>query len=646
MSGYGVVLDPEEVAINRTPFDLNSGGVRVDQSGVDWGDAAISAYMADLIIGSDPVDYRIPNRIITIPLGLGMDDAGTFEADRAALQQKVGLLQREQGWLKRELQGGAHVFADVVNATLTIPDKTGEAAGVEDGVKLQLECKPDFYGDEVTLDSLSSSSGDIAAVLQQAGENAVVPGDYSARCRVIITNEGSNDVRGLLWAFRSGEYDADAPVTLEAEGLTPLNGATTTTHADTSGGHVVQHSSLPGGTWVPVLAASEQLHQGTYRIRCRSISASATPRLRLAWGVGHPSAVRYNDPVQLPGAGDFYLPDLGTVVIDPSPVGTTKWTGVIQAQVVADNDPVVIDKLYLQPINEGAGRLAYNPAPPVSSITAERVLASGASDVTGAGSVAWDIPAVAPGGARLASISFSGAARSHDLRLDTFGFAIPTGATVLGIEVALARRSSVPSAIADFGSMELMQGGTPGGTSYTGATWSTSWETATYGSPTDLWGRTWTPAQVNASGFGVSYSVLGDAAVGAVDAIGIIVYYELDGGFVVSSDAVIYGDQVAELRTDGMVHTADGTVYGEMVGFGAMPRLPNSGLEARPVELFIRPSRGDLSNTARGPFEAASRCLAAWRRRPPFWAGPRRRGHSRKSAAGFARAFRRWIFAG
>jgi hypothetical protein len=67
------------------------------------------------------------------------------------------------------------------------------------------------------------------------------------------------------------------------------------------------------------------------------------------------------------------------------------------------------------------------------------------------------------------------------------------------------------------------------------------------------------------------------------------------GGGVIS-DAVLYADQTAELGTAGMFRMdSTGTAPGPVsLPSGDLPRVPVSGLEGRPVELFILTTRGDL----------------------------------------------------
>lgn len=58
--------------------------------------------------------------------------------------------------------------------------------------------------------------------------------------------------------------------------------------------------------------------------------------------------------------------------------------------------------------------------------------------------------------------------------------------------------------------------------------WSTTGETVTYGSSTDLWGRSWTYADINDTLFGFNLAVTGDGSAGntpEVDVVSITVYY-------------------------------------------------------------------------------------------------------------------------
>jgi hypothetical protein len=81
------------------------------------------------------------------------------------------------------------------------------------------------------------------------------------------------------------------------------------------------------------------------------------------------------------------------------------------------------------------------------------------------------------------------------------------------------------------GFVKLEKGGTIGGNSDAQPStnlWATSDMTHSYGSPSDLWGQTWTPADINTVNFGLSFQATTDAAGGqvmSVNYITVTVYY-------------------------------------------------------------------------------------------------------------------------
>ncbi|MFN8644166.1 MAG: hypothetical protein U0802_21860 [Candidatus Binatia bacterium] len=116
---------------------------------------------------------------------------------------------------------------------------------------------------------------------------------------------------------------------------------------------------------------------------------------------------------------------------------------------------------------------------------------------------------------------------THYLKATNYAFSIPSPAQILGIEVQVERHSALGS-IHD-ARARIVKGGVVGATdrSLPGA-WPVAPDTtATYGGPSDLWGTTWTPADVNASNFGFALSVTDSTDAAFVDYIAIKVYYSL-----------------------------------------------------------------------------------------------------------------------
>ena len=349
-----VVLDPAAVATGRVELDLNSGPISIDQPGPDWGDAAIQATMADQqIYGAVPSWFRVPNRIVTIPLTVS-------EAARPALTQKVAALQQDGGgWLERRSRpGGSPVYADVENASLAAPDTFGEWQGIEPGVKLVLECLPDFYGDMVTLDTISAS-GETQAVLQQGGVPAVIGGDYLGRAQITVINGSATAQYGLIWGFRAHNYSSATAAGMiwpAASTLTPAAGATVSALSGARGGQTIAKSV--SGAWADV-AYGSGTHVGSYRVKARVYSASSGVQLRLGWAIGDRShGLQFSSPVTVPGPTAFYLVDLGQVRFDPLPIGAQQWAYAIQAtQPSGASATVYLDMLYLQPLDEPSGQL-------------------------------------------------------------------------------------------------------------------------------------------------------------------------------------------------------------------------------------------------------------------------------------------------
>jgi hypothetical protein len=620
---YTVQLDggPLAAAAGRTMLDLNTGPIRVagrqSGTGIDWGDAAIQAYTADQVYGTTPVDYRVPNRVVKIPLVLGMDESGSEETVRSQLQEKVALLQTESGWLLRQRSGGPAMYADIVNATLTLPDVWGETGAIEPDVVLQLECLPDFYGDEVTLDTLTAT-GVFHQVLKAAGAQAAVSGDYPARCRIVVTDTSGNDQKGLLWGVRSRHYDSAATAALfyEAEAMTLVNGSTVAANVNDSAGDHVASTTLPAGSWVTMLATTlaaggqPLTHTGSYRVWVRCFCSTAILKFRVQWGVGSLSVPITNDEAVLPGTQGEYLLDLGEIRLDAPPVGNMEWFGAFQVFDAAGGNVAAIDAVYLQPLDEGAGRLIYVNETPPSVISASEPAGSGANDAGNGGTVTWANPGnITALDATYATATFpsSSTATSEYLKAESFGFAIPTGATIKGIQVSVLRAAfGNEKAIVDTAA-RLVKAGTVQTTDRSlGVQWPTSAAYAIYGGTSDLWGGVWTPTDINDPGFGfaIAASSINDTAL--VDYISITVYYALASGFTVAQDAVVYANESAEVRTDGIVRT-NGSVYGPVsTVIGDLPRLPPSRMEGRALEVFVKPTRGDFAALTDGGLDGLS----------------------------------------
>ncbi len=130
------------------------------------------------------------------------------------------------------------------------------------------------------------------------------------------------------------------------------------------------------------------------------------------------------------------------------------------------------------------------------------------------------------------------------LQATNFGFNIPVGSTIDGIQVYVERSaqcvSSCSSEVRD-ARIRIIKGGLVQSTDKaTGTNWPSSDGVATYGGVADLWGTTWSVSDINASNFGVAISAgrtSGGDKSAQVDHVSITVTYTAP---VVSSQTITF----------------------------------------------------------------------------------------------------------
>ena len=163
-------------------------------------------------------------------------------------------------------------------------------------------------------------------------------------------------------------------------------------------------------------------------------------------------------------------------------------------------------------------------------------MAGTGASATGVGTVAWTSPGnITADDTSYATCSLASNVQSNYLSGTNYGFSIPAGATINGIQVTIARESSSSSSpyIHDT-VVSLIKGGTVTGANRAATTtnWPNSMTAASYGSTSDLWGTTWTAADINAANFGVALSAnssgTGSTRTASVDYMQITVSYTAD----------------------------------------------------------------------------------------------------------------------
>ncbi|UCH81010.1 MAG: hypothetical protein JSW20_14945, partial [Nitrospiraceae bacterium] len=118
---------------------------------------------------------------------------------------------------------------------------------------------------------------------------------------------------------------------------------------------------------------------------------------------------------------------------------------------------------------------------------------------------------------------------TYYLNATGYGFVIPVGSTINGILVEVDRYAADASAIND-AEVKIVKGGVVGSQNKAaGGFWPTSDTDSyqAYGGSSDLWGETWTVADINSANFGVVLSATagGTKTTPYVDHIRITVYY-------------------------------------------------------------------------------------------------------------------------
>jgi hypothetical protein len=121
------------------------------------------------------------------------------------------------------------------------------------------------------------------------------------------------------------------------------------------------------------------------------------------------------------------------------------------------------------------------------------------------------------------------------LQAKNFGFSIPTGATICGIEVNVVKSAANVllnlASVKDYNVRIIKNNTLTGNNMADGITqWNTSKTHSSYGGVNELWGTSWSPSDINSSNFGISFSaeIINTASLfpaAKIDHINMTVYY-------------------------------------------------------------------------------------------------------------------------
>lgn len=186
------------------------------------------------------------------------------------------------------------------------------------------------------------------------------------------------------------------------------------------------------------------------------------------------------------------------------------------------------------------------------------------------------------------------------LDITSFGFAIPGGAVITGVEVAVEVKST---GTVETRLVRLIVGGTAGGTNLSGSeVWPGSDAAITYGGASELWGLTPSAFDVNAGNFGVRLQAtqVSAGAQASVDHVTIKVYYSVS--YTLAAGAGSYaltGSAAALTKTTPLSADAGGYAL-----TGPASALRKAG--RLPVNVGNYPLTGRAASLGRGLFTAAS----------------------------------------
>jgi len=166
-----------------------------------------------------------------------------------------------------------------------------------------------------------------------------------------------------------------------------------------------------------------------------------------------------------------------------------------------------------------------------------------------------------------------------------FGFNVPADAVISGIEILFERGQTTANCFYDESASLMKDGSTPILSSNKASSnpktyWPTTDSVITYGSPTDLWNQSWTPAEINSNGFGFGVyarkTCSGTMRYARIDYVGAKVYYTLPDTtapiITLAGDnpqTIVVGSGYTELGAttdDGSPVTIDATDFVDAVG--------------------------------------------------------------------------------
>ena len=326
------VIDPPEFISFREELALDDIGIAIVDA--DWGDADLEVFWVRQRLGEIPADRHPPNRVITLKLQAKEQASLPIAEALIRLQQKVGRLEEEGGWIRRDLDDNGKFVSSVgyvvYKASLSgVQGWLMAHRQVANEITLTLSAGPFCYG---TKENQAGpfKAGARETIFEIPNINGSAPG----LIRVRYKNTGAGDVISGIMGLESRDHpqnatkETTAKLALEGQELTKLG---ETVNAERSGEKVIRNAAVTP-TWTAIasskIAAGHLSHKGPRRLFARVYvpnSQAATVEVRLEWRTLGSSKFSTNEPATVPVLDNFAIIDLGEVRPELEVLGNRQW---------------------------------------------------------------------------------------------------------------------------------------------------------------------------------------------------------------------------------------------------------------------------------------------------------------------------------
>jgi hypothetical protein len=609
-----LILNPVEFVPALPEIDLNDLGLEISAHGLDYGESSMQVTRVREAISEGVTDAHWPPVDCTVPLIARATDTLPVADPLHRLEAWVGEVQgRRSGWIRRDFSTDAGVAGSVgcpVDMAGLTPAQGWSFTHneVAPDIVLKLSRYPIWYA-TVEIEAGSASGSGVRDLQLEIAE---LLGTAPGLIRVVVKNEGTEDWRGCLVSIECDDYSADATALpkYEAQKLTPKGGAEV---KEVSGAKVVKCPPLTSG-WQTVLYSEiagegHMTHVGTRRMAFRIDDVSTLlddVQWKLEWrALGAANWIQTMEGstpliVSSPVVGGYQVIDLGECRPPMAISGTQRWEFRLQVRSLTSSGVQPLIRDVYPASTEQWMRVADASENPIDG---EPTKAPGsAANQAGIGTVAWsNVNSVKVRDGSYATCALPAlSAISNYLEASNFGFAIPAGATIRGVQATVYRKSFAN--IRDYEVKLVKSGVVEGSNMALPSIWAGFSSGATppgeYGGRESLWGLSLIPAVVNAANFGIAIAAqlkTGSSGTGEVDAITLTVFYT-EGA---NENRICFASRSVEFSDSGVrrQHVTD-EVWGDLVPDGFLPYSPPPGQSGQPVRMLIVPTVGDFDTRA------------------------------------------------